>query len=145
MKAITTQWIIDTLNSIELQKLDLEIQLKTKELELKNIPLVSEISELKKKLTELETQDSEIREQGKQVMINSWIKKFEALDWTVIQLNKTPWSIVIENENLVPKEYFKEKTTITLDKKQLKEDISQGLIIDWVSISEDYKLVIKNK
>jgi hypothetical protein len=77
-------------------------------------------------------------------MIESWLKKFEWLDWTIVQLNKKPWALVIENEDLIPKEYFKEKTTVTVDKTTLKKDISEWLIIEWCYISEDYSLVIKN-
>lgn len=37
----------------------------------------------------------------------------------------------------------KEKTTTSIDKVQLKKDVSEWLVIEWVSISEDYTLVIK--
>jgi hypothetical protein len=77
-------------------------------------------------------------------MIYNGLKKFEALNWTIIQLNKKPWALVIETEEFIPDEYKKEKTTISIDKTALKKDISEWLIIDWVSISEDYTLVIKN-
>ena len=144
MTQITTQWIIDTLNWIELMRTDLNLKLLNKQEELKNLPLYKEIKELELSLRQLETQDSEIREQGKQVLLSNWLKKFEALDWTIIQLNETPWALVIEDESKIPKEYIKEKVTTSIDKKTLKEDIKQGLIIEWVSIETNYNLVIKN-
>ena len=75
--------------------------------------------------------------------MDSWIKKFEALDWTIIQLNKKPWALVIESEDNI-EEYIKGKTTRTIDKKQLKEDIKQWVVIEWVYIKEDYTLAIKH-
>lgn len=144
MTQITTQSIVDTLNSIELMKANLNLQLLNKQEELRNTDLYKEIKDLEISIKQLEKQDEEIREQGKQILLSNWLKKFEALDWTIIQLNETPWALVIENEDLVPKEYKKEKVTISIDKKTLKEDIKQGLIIEWVSIEKDYNLVIKN-
>jgi hypothetical protein len=78
-------------------------------------------------------------------MISNGLKKFEALNWTIIQLNETPWALIIENEKIVPKEYIIKKITKTIDKKQLKEDIKEWLILEWVSIKKDYNLVIKYK
>jgi len=144
MTQITTQSIVDTLNSIELMKANLNLQLLNKQEELRNTDLYKEIKDLEISIKQLEKQDEEIREQGKQILLSNWLKKFEALDWTIIQLNETPGALVIENEDLVPKEYKKEKVTISIDKKTLKEDIKQGLIIEWVSIEEDYNLAIKN-
>jgi hypothetical protein len=77
-------------------------------------------------------------------MISSWVKKFEWLNWTIIQLNKSPWSLVIENEDLIPVDYRTSKIVTTIDKKKIKDDIKMWCIVDWCFISEDYSLVIKN-
>jgi len=138
------QNIIDTLNSIELMTTKLNIELFNKKEALKNLELYKEIQDIEISIKELQKQEEQIREQGKQILLNAWLKKFEALDWTIIQLNSTPWALVIQDESKVPKEYIKEKITTSIDKKTLKEDIKQGLMIDWVSIEVDYNLVIKN-
>lgn len=143
MTNITTQGIVDSINSIEVQKAKLSWLLADKKQELADLWIYQEIKDLETSIRVLEQEENEIREAGKQLMINSGLKKFEALNGTIIQLNKTPWVLVIEDESNIPKEYYKEKTTITLDKTTLKEDLKQGLIIDWVFVSEDYKLVIK--
>lgn len=144
MTQLAPQNIVDTLNSIELMKSDLNLKLLNKKEELRKLDLFQEIHDLEISIKQLEKQDEEIREQWKQILLSNWLKKFEALDWTIIQLNETPWALVIENEDLIPKEYKKEKVTISIDKKTLKEDIKQGLIIEWVSIEKDYNLFIKN-
>ena len=138
------QNMIDTLNGIELMTTKLNLELFNKKEALKNLELYKEIQDIEISIKQLQQQEEQIREQGKQILLNAWLKKFEALDWTVIQLNSTPWALVIEDESKVPKEYIKEKITTSIDKKTLKEDIKQGLIVDWCSIEVDYNLVIKN-
>ena len=145
MTQLAPQWIIDTLNSIELMKSDLNLQLLNKKEMLRKLDLFQEIHDLEISIKQLEKQDEDIREQGKQLLLNAWLKKFEALNGTLIQLNETPWRIVIDNEDIKElDEYKKAKTTYTIDKKQLKEDILQGVIIGWVRIEKDFTLVIKN-
>ena len=138
------QNIIDTLNGIELITTKLNLELFNKKEALKNLELYKEIQDIEISIKQLQKQEEQIREQGKQILLNAWLKKFEALDWTIIQLNSTPWALFIQDESKVPKEYIKEKITTSIDKKQLKEDIKQGLIVDWCSIEVDYNLVIKN-
>lgn len=144
MTQITTQGIIEQINTVTANMADLNLRLANAKAELEQTELAREIKNLEMWLKEYTKVDKELREQGKQILIDSWIKKFEALDWTIIQLNKKPWALVIENEDNIWDEYKKEKTTITIDKKQLKEDIKQWVIIDWVYIKEDYTLAIKH-
>lgn len=144
MTQLAPQNIIDTINSIELMKSNLNLELLNKKEELKKIDLFQEIHDIEISIKQLEQQDDEIREQWKQILLNAWMKKFEALDWTVIQINATPPSVKIINEDLIPNEYKKTITTTTIDKKLIKEEINLWVIIDWVELVSDYKLVIKN-
>jgi len=144
MTEITTQWIINIIQQTQEEKMRLNLELMNKKEELRNNPLQIYINELELKIKELDKKEEETKEQGKQIMISSWLKKFEWLDGTIVQLNKKPWALVIEIEDNIPKEYFKEKTTISVDKTSLKKDILEWLIVEWVYISEDYSLVIKD-
>lgn len=144
MTQLAPQNIVDTLNSIELMKSNLNLQLLNKKEELRKLDLFQEIHDLEISIKQLEKQDEEIREQGKQLLLNAWLKKFEALDWTIIQLNSTPWALVIENETKIPAKYIKTKTTVSIDKTALKNDIKEWLIVEWCSIEVWYNLVIKN-
>lgn len=95
---------------------------------------------------EFEEQEAQLREQGKQIMLDSWLKKFEMLDGTIIQLNSTPWALVIAEWVQLDPKYYKEKTTITIDKVQVKKDFMEWLIFDpWVMIESTYNFVIKSK
>ena len=144
MENIATQGIIDKLNKITIVQVDKSLELSNLKHELENSELVQNIKTIEWELRELKKQDTELREQWKQIMIDTWLKKFEALDWTIIQLNKKPWALIIEDDANVD-EYKKEKITISIDKKALKEDIKEWVIIEGVYIKEDYSLVIKNK
>ena len=145
MTNITTQSIIDTLNWIDKMKSNLNLTLLNKKQELKNLALYNEITDIEISLKELDRQEADIKETWKQILLSAWLKKFESLDWTIIQLNVTPWALIIEDESKIPKEYIKEKITTSIDKKTLKEDIKQGLLIDWVTIEKEYNLVVKSK
>jgi hypothetical protein len=123
MTQITTQSIVDTLNSIEVMKSKLNLELMNKNMELRDAPLYQEIKDLEMSIKELSTQETQIKEQGKNLLLNAGLKKFEALNGTVIQLNATPPAVKIINENLIPNEYKKTITTITIDKKLIKEEI----------------------
>lgn len=138
-------WLADLLSNIDVEKSHLNLELMNCKAELEKTALQIRIKEIETDLKNLNKREEELKEIGKNIMINSWLKKFEWLNWQVIQLNKKPWALQIEDESKIPQEYFKTVTTTTINKTQLKEDIKQGCIIDWCYISEDYSLIIKNK
>lgn len=145
MENIATQWLIEKINSNLVSQANKNLELSNLKAELENLDLVKNIKLLELEIKGLWKLDTELREEWKQLLINTGIKKFEALDWTIIQLNKKPWALVIEDESISElEEYKKEKITITIDKKQLKEDITQWVIVPGVYITTDYSLVIKN-
>ena len=121
-------------------------ELEKAEAEMQESLLFHEIEWYKKLIKDAEQEEAQLREQGKQIMLDSWLKKFEMLDWTTIQLNATPGALVIaEGVQLDPK-YYKEKTTVTMDKVQVKKDFMEGLIMDTgVTIESEYRFIIKSK
>ncbi len=143
MENLITQWLIEQINNNTAIQASKNLELENLKATLVELEVVKQISQLELELRELKKQDTELKEQGKNILMDSWIKKFEALDWTIIQLNKKPWALVIESEDNI-EEYIKGKTTRTIDKKQLKEDIKQWVVIEWVYIKEDYTLAIKH-
>ena len=139
------QGLVDQLDNLTSQSLIKSWELAKKKEELQQSDLYKEIQELESEISSIKKQDTELRELWKELMIQKWAKKFEALNWTIVQLNKKPWKLIIEKDAVIPEEYKKEKVTVSVDKKSLKEDVKEWTIIDWVSISEDYSLVIKHK
>ena len=144
MSDITVQWIVDILNVITIDKMKKQIQISELKKKLEESQVYIELKTAEAKLSDFNKQETDLKLQWKKVLLDSWIKKFESLDGTTIQLNKKPGKLVIENEDGLD-EYKKEKTTVSIDKKQLKEDIKEWLIIEGVYIEEDYTLVIKQK
>ena len=140
---ITTQTIVEKLNVITTKKLKYNKLLNEIQQELEQSDLYKRIEEGKKIISELELEEKELKDTGKFIMLDAGLKKFESIDGSIAQLNKKPWKLIIEDNDKIPQEYIKEKTTKSIDKKTLKEDIKQWVIIEWVSISQDYELVIK--
>lgn len=61
----------------------------------------------------------------------------------VISIKTNPPSVYIEDEDKVPKNFFKEKMTISLDKSAIKSAIDSGTVIPGVSIIRKTRLEIK--
>lgn len=140
------QGLIPEITRISLFTQEVKRDLEQAEKEMKESNLYKHIWWLKDYICELETKEAQLREQGKQIMLDNGLKKFEMLDGTTIQLNSTPGSLVIAEWVQLDNKYYKEKTTITIDKVQVKKDFMEGLILDpGVTIESEYKFIIKQK
>ena len=135
--------IIPTIQSITLENFKLQSEIAQKEDELKNSPLYQEIQSLKQLLKGNENMEIELREKGKNIMIENWLKEFEMLDGTIVQLNKTPWALIIEEWATFDEKYYRVKKEV--DKAQIKKDFNAWVPIEWVYIQSDYKFIIKSK
>lgn len=111
--------------------------------QLHNSELFKKVYELEKEQRENNKQLEELKETAKNVLIDNNIKSFESISWTVLKLKKTPWKLVITNNELIPTEYI--INTPSINKKELKKDIQEWLIIDWVTIESDYIFNINYK
>lgn len=150
MTQITTiEGIIPKIQTLSLTQMQLNAKIVEKESELANLPdvihLQSEILELKKSKREVELEETGLRDEGKKILLDSWMKEFTTLDGTTVALQFTPWALVIWENAIVPPEYFREKTTVEVDKVGLKKAIGEGQEFDWISIVKESKLVIKQK
>lgn len=140
------EWLIPEIQSIIIDNAELNISLLELEQELKNMKIHDHINRIKNKIKENEEREAQLREQGKQIMLDNGLKKFEMLDGTTIQLNSTPGALVVAEWVQLDPKYYKEKTTITMDKVQVKKDFMEWLILDpGVTIESEYKFIIKSK
>lgn len=78
-------------------------------------------------------------------------------DWLALSLDegekvKTPFftiskrkseSVAIKDENLIPKEYFKTKTTTEISKSMIKDDLKAGKDVPGASIQVNYSAQIR--
>ncbi len=150
MTQVTTiEGIIPKIQNLSLSQLTLGASIAQKESELANLPdairLQSEIRELKKTQREEWLEETALRDEGKKILLDSWMKEFTTLDGTTVALQFTPWALVIDEGATVPPEYMKEKTTVDVDKIGLKKAIWEWKEFDWISIVKESKLVIKQK
>ena len=140
------QWLIPRITRLSIEKISIQNDINRIQKELEESPLFLELHNTKQFLIIMEKEESELREQGKQIMLENGLKKFEMLDGTVVQLNSTPWALILEEWVQLDKKYYKEKTTFTMDKVQVKKDFMEWLILDpGVTIESDYKFIIKSK
>lgn len=151
MNQITAiEGLIPSIQSLSLQSLQVGSQITLKEKELSELPEVirinAEIAELRKLKRESESQELTLREQGKQILIDSGMKEFTTLDGTTVALQFTPWALVIWEGATVPSEYMRVKTTEEVDKTAIKKALGDGKDF-WpdIYIQKEAKLVIKQK
>jgi len=142
---ISTQveWLVPQIRNYEREQLRLKNEQAILENKFKNSKEYKNYLKISKELIEAGNKEKDLRNEAKQIMFTAWLHDFTTLDWVTVQLNKTPWSLKIEEWFTCPEEYKRIKTEI--DKTKLKKDY-----IDWkfyddnISIEVDYKLVIKN-
>lgn len=136
--------LIPKIQSIDITKWKLLTRALELEQEFKNTPSYQEWVKVSQEAELAKQQETELREQGKQIMLEHWLKQFKTLNWVTVQLNWTPWSIVVEKEaeERIPEEYWRIKKEI--DKTKLKKDYNEWKFYDdWVYINTDFKFIIK--
>ena len=65
----------------------------------------------------------------KTAKVSMWIKKTTALE--------------IDNEDIIPPEYYREKRTIELDTAKLKNDLEEGVFVQGAQLKENQSIVIR--
>lgn len=146
MSITTTSGLIANLSSIQSKKLEAQALIMKLELELEDNDLVKRIHKWKELIKELNLQDIELRNNWIEILNKAGIDKFEA-NGVIVKLKTSPWKLIILDEKLVPDEYKKEvvKTTINIDKREIKENLKLWEIIEWVSLQQDITLEVKYK
>lgn len=150
MTQVTTiDGIIPKIQNLTLTQMQLSAKIVEKEAEIASHPdlirLRSEILELNTEKRKQELEETQLRDEWKKMLVDSWMKEFTTLDGTTVALQFTPWALVIDEGATVPPEYFKEQTTVTVDKVWLKKAIAEWAEFEWISIVKEPKLVIKQK
>ena len=102
------------------------------------------IQEKKQELQVLENIENEKKTNIVNSMLQIGLKSVEFINQK-FTLKKSPWSLKINDEELIPKEFKKEKVEIIIDKKAIKEKISNGEDIAGCEIVYSHNLVITPK
>lgn len=135
---------IPQIRQTEREQLRLRNEIAIYEDEYKQSDAYKKYTSYSRQLQEFEQKEMELRNEAKNILMQSWIHDFTTIDWITVQLNKTPGSLRIDDNFKCPDEYLRIKKEI--DKAKLKKDY-----IDWkfyddnISIEITYNLVIKEK
>lgn len=102
------------------------------------------IQEKKQALQILEDLENEKKTNIVNSMLQNGLKSVEFVNQK-FTLKKTPWSLKINDEEMIPQEFKKEKVEIVIDKKAIKEKISNGEDIAGCEIVYSHSLVVTPK
>ena len=102
------------------------------------------IQEKKQALQILEDLENEKKTNLVNSMLQNGLKSVEFVNQK-FTLKKTPWSLKINDEEMIPQEFKKEKVEIVIDKKAIKDKISNGEEIAGCEIVYSHSLVITPK
>lgn len=139
---LNTYW--NDLKTIQGELTKAKLELLNFERELQETEFYKMIVEKRKQVEFLEKKETETKSQIVNWMLAYHVKslEFENQKFTV---KKNPWSLVIHNTDLIPEEFKKEKTEIVIDKKAIKEKITNGEIIEGCEITNSYSLIITDR
>ncbi len=139
-------------NEIAIHKLD-EVKVDVKE---KAIAVASYIKNLQAERDAIEAARKAMAERESKLQKESeWLTKYlqENMErcgikeiscaYFGIKLKKCPISVNVVNEDSVPDEYWKEKTTLSLDKVRMREDINAGFSIPGVELKQNTRVEIR--
>ena len=135
----------ESIYDLSLKVWDLNFEIQKLERELKETDIYKKIQWLKNDKKEVEDSIEARKAFVKERMLDAGLKSMEFTNQKVT-LKKSPWKLVIEDETVVPEEYKKEKVTVSIDKKKLKDVVSKWeLELPWVEIEYWYSLLITPK
>ena len=123
---------------------DLTEKILEKERELTNSEIYQELEHLKSLRTKHYLRKEWIKDMVKDHMIINKINKLWLWEYTAT-LSKTTWSVQIDNEEAIPKEYKKIVEVEKIDKTAIKKDIKSGKEVVGASIKEGYSITMKWK
>jgi len=148
-KITTAPGLIGTLSWLQSKKLQYIWLIAQYKEELEKSELVLQIRKWEQMLADLIEEENDLKIQWITILDTAWIDKFEA-NWVEVRKKVTAWSLIIDDESLIDKEYIKtevvpEKTVEKIDKNAIKKDMKEWLIIDGVHLEQKVTLEIKYK
>lgn len=122
----------------------LKLEIANLEQELCQTEFWKSIQEKKQALQLLQNIEAEQKTNIVNSMLENGLKSVEFVNQK-FTLKKTPWSLKINDEEMIPQEFKKEKVEIVIDKKAIKDKITAGEEIAGCEIVYWHSLVITPK
>jgi hypothetical protein len=130
-------------------KVQMEMGEKNEELllaehQLTKTPEYQRVQELRTVLQGYQAQEQMMKDGIRQSLIAGGIKSVDTLTHK-FTIKDNPPAVVIQDEEVIPAEYKKEKITITIDKTAIKNDIKAGNSVLGAYLSQSKSLLITPK
>lgn len=138
------QMVGENFRTLQTKRANAQIELRNLEMELQQTEFRKAIQEKKMEVAELEKKESEMKANIMNWMLQNQLKSIE-FTFQKFTVKKNPWSLVIEDESKIPDEFKKEKVEIVIDKKAIKDKITNGENVDGASVTYSHSLVITPK
>lgn len=143
-KQTELQAVWNSIRDLQQKIWSLKLDIANLERELYATEFRKSIQEKKQELQVLENIENEKKTNIVNSMLQIGLKSVEFINQK-FTLKKSPWSLKINDEELIPQEFKKEKVEIVIDKKAIKEKISNGEDIAGCEIVYSHNLVITPK
>lgn len=143
-KQTELQVIWNNIRDLQNKIWNLKIDIANLERELQETEFRKTIQEKKQALQILENIEAEQKTNIVNSMLENGLKSVEFINQK-FTLKKTPWSLKILDEEMIPQEFKKEKVEIVIDKKAIKDKITAGEDIAGCEIIYWHSLVITPK
>lgn len=143
-KQTELQAVWNSIRDLQQKIWSLKLDIANLERELYATEFRKSIQEKKQELQVLENIENEKKTNIVNSMLQIGLKSVEFVNQK-FTLKKSPWSLKINDEELIPQEFKKEKVEIIIDKKAIKDKISNGEDIAGCEIVYSHNLVITPK
>ena len=138
------QQIWNNIRDIQNKIWSLKIEIANLEQELHSSEFRKNIQDKKQMLQVYENIESEQKNNIVNSMLSNGLKSVEFINQK-FTLKKNPWSLKINDEEMVPDEFKKEKVEIVIDKKAIKDKINSGEDVAGCEIIYSHSLIITPK
>lgn len=143
-KQTELQAVWNSIRDLQQKIWSLKLDIANLERELYATEFRKAIQDKKQELQVLENIENEKKTNIVNSMLQIGLKSVEFVNQK-FTLKKSPWSLKINDEELIPQEFKKEKVEIVIDKKAIKDKISNGEDIAGCEIVYSHNLVITPK
>lgn len=138
------QQIWNNIRDIQNKIWSLKVEIANLEQELHSSEFRKNIQDKKQMLQVYENIENEQKTNIVNSMLSNGLKSVEFVNQK-FTLKKNPWSLKINDEEMIPQEFKKEKVEIVIDKKAIKDKINAGEDVAGCEIIYSHSLIITPK
>ena len=137
--------LFDDLNALQIDFEEKAISIASyiKNLQAESEAVNNAMNEMRTRRDKIDKNIQRIEEYLKYNLTSLSINEISSCPYFKIKLKKCPPSVEIINEEEIPEEYWQERVTKVLSKRNLLDDLKAGIYIEGATIKNNLKLEIK--